>query len=295
MRSGLIKFILVIGASIAVAIFAYFLKTKGILPETYVQPIYAAIILVAGYLATRVITNLIVRLASPAIGATRGKGLVNFFQIVAALVIVLTISAVFQFSLTGFLVGAGFLGIVLGLAAQQVLGNIFAGIAMVFSKPFELGDRVTLINSSYSIISSTYDHESMWNGYTGVVKDIGIFYTHVELDDGTPSVFPNSVVVGSLVINHSKVAAHSVRVRMNLDKRISFNEFRTQLLTAIRQGESEQIFPDRSNVEIIAVGASTYQVVITVWAKDAFDEPIKTSVIQQALEVEKKLSPQEKT
>jgi small-conductance mechanosensitive channel len=290
MREGLVEFVLVIGASVAVGIFTYILRTKGMLPEIYVQPIYAAIILVGGYVGTRVITTLIGKIASPAFGATRGKELTNFFEITAALLIILAISAIFQFSLTGFLVGAGFLGIVLGLAAQQVLGNIFAGISMVFSKPFELGDRITLINSSYSIVSSTYDHESGLNGYTGVVKDIGIFYTRVQLDDGSPSVFPNAVVVGSLVVNHSKVVSKNVRVRMNLDKGISFDEFRGKLLTMLRQEESGLLVPDRTTIDVIGVGTTTYQIVISVWAKDSFEDPIKTTVIQQALEVEKTFS-----
>jgi small-conductance mechanosensitive channel len=290
MREGLIEFILVIGASAAVAILAYVLKTKGMLPEVYVEPIYAGIILVGGYVGTRVITTLIGKIATPAVGATRGKGLVNFFEIVAGILIVLAIAAIFQFSLTGFLVVSGFTGIVLGLAAQQVLGNIFAGIAMVFAKPFELGDRVTLINSSYSIISPTYDHESMWNGYTGVVKDIGIFYTKIQLDDGTPSIFPNAVVVGSLVVNHSKLISKNVRIRMSLDKSISFEDFRSQLLNSLREEGNGEIVPDRSSIEVIAVGTTTYQVVISVWGKSEFDESIKTLVIQHALGVEKKLS-----
>jgi len=66
----------------------------------------------------------------------------------------------------GLLVGAGFLGIVVGMAARQTLGAILAGFVLMFSRPFEVGDWVEI-----------GDHE-------GTVTEISIMSTRLRSFDG---------------------------------------------------------------------------------------------------------------
>jgi Small-conductance mechanosensitive channel len=42
------------------------------------------------------------------------------------------------------LAAGGFAGLVLGLASQDVLSNIFGGIMLLISRPYKIGDRITL-------------------------------------------------------------------------------------------------------------------------------------------------------
>ncbi|MCB0689948.1 MAG: mechanosensitive ion channel, partial [Saprospiraceae bacterium] len=46
------------------------------------------------------------------------------------------------------LAGAGILSVVIGLAAQQSLGNLFSGIMIVIFRPFRINDRITIQNIS---------------------------------------------------------------------------------------------------------------------------------------------------
>ncbi len=166
------------------------------IPLDYLEPIYAIIIIITVYVWIQIGTAIIEKVFEPTIGITRAHGLKNLFYVVAAIIIVVVISAVFNYNLSGILIGAGFAGIVLGLAAQQVLGNIFAGLSLLASRPFEIGDRITLVTASYSLMGETYSHEALLNGFTGTVTDVTIFFTKMDLDNGIPAVFPNSVVVG---------------------------------------------------------------------------------------------------
>src|SRR5207253_5017717 len=78
---------------------------------------------------------------------------------------------------------------------------------------------------------SLYHYTTLFrsNGFTGIVQDVGIFLTHVLLDAGTPAVFPNSVIISSLIINHSRVIWRVVRVRIDLDKvKMNFSRFRSR-------------------------------------------------------------------
>lgn len=287
MRSRLIEFILVLIASSAVALLASYLANRKLVPESYVLPIYAIIVLVGGYLAIRIVDGIIERVVEPTLGTTRTKGVRNLFQVLAAILLVVFVFAMFGVNLTAALIGAGFLGIVLGLAAQQVLGNAFAGLSMLVSKPFEIGDRVTIATSSYGLTGSTYAHETQPSGFTGVVQDLGIFFTHVLLDNGTPAIFPNSVIIGALILKHSKDTLRAVRVRMDIDKRVDYDKFKSEFLDS--QASFDIIDAEKSSVEIVDVGATTYQVVITVWTRSESDEPVRTLVIREGLKVQREL------
>ena len=203
-RIDIAGFIAVIAACSAVAFFVSEMGNEKVIPSEYLTPIYAIIIVVGGYVWILIVNEVIEKIVEPSIGVTKAHGIKNIFYIVAAIILVVIISALFNFNLTGVLVGAGFAGIVLGLAAQQVLGNIFGGLSLLASRPFEIGDRITIVTATYSLLGETYSHEPMLNGFTGVVTDITIFFTKMDLDDGTPAVFPNSVVVGSMAVNHSQ-------------------------------------------------------------------------------------------
>lgn len=144
-----------------------------------------------------------------------------------------------------------------------------------------------LATASYGLTGSTYSHESETSGFTGVVQDVGIFFTRVLLDNGIPAIFPNSVVIGALILNYSKVTLRTVRVRMDLDKRKDYDKFRARLIESLKKYDI--IDGERSSVEIVDVGATTYQVVIAVWTKSVFDEPIKTLMIREGMKVQEEL------
>jgi len=71
---------------------------------------------------------------------------------------------------------------------------------------------------------------------------------------------------------------------MDLDKRLDFNAFKSKFLESMKKYDI--IDSEKSNVETVDVGISTYQIVMIVWAKSAFEEPIKTIMIQDALKIQ---------
>jgi small-conductance mechanosensitive channel len=260
--------------------------------KPYIDVIYAGIIIVAGYLVIRILTSVITRFGESTLGTTRTTGIRNFIQIVLVLVILAVISGLFGLNIYVILAGAGFGAIVLGLAAQQVLGNIFAGISLIISRPFDVGDRVTMTMSQYSLIGPSYSHEALVPGYTGVVVDIGIFYTSMLLDDGAPTVLPNSAVIGAMVFNHTKAQDRAVKVRIDVDKGIAFNKFRDETLSRLRAlGYGNKMDLEKMNFEITDLGPDTYQVSILIWTTEKFDEVVKTLLFPVVIEVQRDLAP----
>jgi len=88
---------------------------------------------------------------------------------------------------TALLTGAGIASIVIGLAAQNTLGNLVAGISLLLYRPFYMGDRVQ--------ISAPTGLE------TGDVESLTLGYTVLKTFDNRRVVVPNSVMASQISIN----------------------------------------------------------------------------------------------
>jgi small-conductance mechanosensitive channel len=86
---------------------------------------------------------------------------------------------------TGILASSAVLGLVVGFAARQSLGNMVAGVSLAVTQPFRIGDRVTFEDT------------------TGRVDDITLTYTYLDPGDGRLVVIPNESIVSGTVFNHS--------------------------------------------------------------------------------------------
>jgi small-conductance mechanosensitive channel len=114
-------------------------------------------------------------------------------------VIGLAVLTLWDVNLEGLLVGAGFLGIVVGFAARQTLGSLLAGFVLMFSRPFTIGDWVRV-----------GDQE-------GIVTDITIFNTRLENFDGEFVVIPNDTVSNQAITNRSQKGLLRLRVDVGID------------------------------------------------------------------------------
>ncbi len=72
--------------------------------------------------------------------------------------------------------------IVIGFASQNVLGNLISGLYLAITRPFRIGDRVTLF------------------GNTGIVFDIGLLYSRLRTDEGDIILAPNLSMVSTTII-----------------------------------------------------------------------------------------------
>lgn len=91
---------------------------------------------------------------------------------------------------TALLAGASVVSVVVGLAAQDTLGNLIAGLSLVLSRTVRVGDSVRLY-SPVGAISAT-------------VKVISLGATVLVDDDGNDVVVPNNVMMGSAVLRVAK-------------------------------------------------------------------------------------------
>lgn len=75
--------------------------------------------------------------------------LINILTLILTIVLVaLVLTEVFQVRLSSVLATSAVLSIVLGLALQETLGNLFAGVALQFDKPYNIGDWIEVDSGS---------------------------------------------------------------------------------------------------------------------------------------------------
>jgi len=96
-------------------------------------------------------------------------------------------------------VGGAFTAVVVGLAAQQTLGNLIAGTVLLSARPFRVGERVRLQAGGLA------------GQAEGVVSSLGLLYTTLARGEDRIMV-PNSVVLGAAIVPLREPQAIDVRV-----------------------------------------------------------------------------------
>ncbi len=85
----------------------------------------------------------------------------------------------------GLLASTAVLGVIVGFASQQTLGNFVAGLLIAISQPIRLGDRVR------------------YAGTDGVIEEIGLTYTVIRTPDQQRLIVPNSKLSVDPILNAS--------------------------------------------------------------------------------------------
>lgn len=100
-------------------------------------------------------------------------------------VLVITLD-LFAVPVDQLVLGGALTSVFVGIAAQQALGNLFAGLVLQFARPFRVGDLVRLRAGA---LGGTLD---------GTVTDIGITYVRLDTGGSVMSI-PNSQVLNAVV------------------------------------------------------------------------------------------------
>ncbi|SNZ04239.1 Small-conductance mechanosensitive channel [Natronoarchaeum philippinense] len=161
------------------------------------------IIVVGGYVLTSAIRRLLDDLIGNSDAVTEHQREVTFrlSQLVVWILAVITVLGVWQVNLEGLLIGAGFLGIVVGMAARQTLGALLAGFVLMLSRPFEIGDWI----------------EIGPDGQEGIVKDITMMNTRIQTFDGEYVMVPNDVIGSQSLTNRSRKGRLRLEIEVGVD------------------------------------------------------------------------------
>ena len=144
----------------------------------------AVIILIAGYFVSRSISQWVTRfLIRKDIDPTLSQliGSVSYFSILFCFVVIAL--GKFGISITPFVAALGAFTLGAGLAIQGIVGNYGAGLSIIFTRPFVVGNTLTV------------------QGFSGVVEEIRLAYTVLLKEDGQKLTIPNREIIGQILEN----------------------------------------------------------------------------------------------
>jgi len=205
-----LKLVLIGIVSVTLYYFAkLFLPLFGVvLDAEQLNLVKALIIVVAGSIAINIVGNAIIVYLRDRV-KEKAYAVGNVVKVIGILAVLLFAMSISRLGAELALLGGAVTGLVLGLALQPVLGNLFAGIIILTTRFVEVGDTVRIVASQipYQVASlpvyKYFSPDYVAPGYKGRVVEIGLIYTTLILDTGYELRVPNMVLLSSGVVDYT--------------------------------------------------------------------------------------------
>lgn len=160
--------------------------------------------------------------------------------------------------------GLGVAGAGIALAMQGVLGNVVAGLSIIFSKPFRVGEYISIV------------------GEEGMVDDVSLFTTRLSHPDRSYVVIPNRKIVGEVLHNYGKIRQLDVTVGVAYDTDIN------RALSTLREilAANRRVLQEPQPViRTTLLGDSAVNIAVQPWVAVPDYGPARGEINQAILEV----------
>jgi small conductance mechanosensitive channel len=176
------------------------------------QVLGALVIVVAGVIIARWAGNMVGRkLAKTTLEPPVRTLAVRAVRLVVILFTILVALDKFGFQIAPLVAGIGVAGLGIGFALQGVLSNLVAGLSIIITKPFRVGEHVAMV------------------GVRGDVSQIELFSTTLLHPDRSRVIIPNRKIVGEILHNYGRIRQLDVTVRIGARSNL------TDVLAAARE------------------------------------------------------------
>ena len=139
------------------------------------------------------------------------------------------------------------LGVAVGLALQGSLSNGAAGLVILLTRPYKLGDFIECSEGS------------------GTVEDIKLFHTTLTKTDNVVIIIPNSQMISSAVKNYSINSTRRLEETFSISYENDFNKAKDIILKCIEETGYALDNPAKPFVSVSAHSASSIDIVTRVW------------------------------
>ena len=197
------------------------------------QLVGAVLILIIGLMVAKRIAKSVQKLCeSKGMDVTLSRFIGNVVKIIIIFMVALICLGKIGISVTPFLAAIGALSLGAGLALQGLLSNYAAGLNIILTRPFVVGDTIQV------------------QGVSGLVKDILLAYTIIVTEDDVTITIPNKHIVGEILHNSNHVSLLELSVGVSYDSDL---EVVTKVLS-----DAVANHPDASDFKKAIVGISRF-------------------------------------
>jgi small-conductance mechanosensitive channel len=169
------------------------------------------------------------------------KNFSNLLYVLGFLVVGFIVLRIWDIDASFILQSSVLLGLILGLALQPVLSNLFAGIIILSTRYVEVGKHIRIISSQipYGLTSwPAYKFLSVEKadlGYKGSIKKVTLFYSIFQSDEGREIKIPNSILLNSLILEaEEENLIVSIRVEFPLRLKVSLEKLEDEIRKVLK-------------------------------------------------------------
>ena len=182
-KQKLLKKIIILGIILTISLVISTLLLKPLIPTEYLVYFQVIQVAIIGYFIMDVISDTAYNIVTAAKQSNQSaKSIRSIIRILSAIVMIAILASyVSQNPAIAASIGA-VTGIVVGFAAQNLIGNMIAGMSIAITRPFKIGDKITIF------------------GNTGTVTDIGLLYCVLLMKDGDIVRAPSSLLLTTSII-----------------------------------------------------------------------------------------------
>lgn len=217
----------------------------------------------------------------------REKNMISFiFLIFSYLILIIIILNILHINITNVLLGGAFLGVILGIAAQSTLANLFGGIILLLFRQFDIGEKVKITTWQFSFLLPSYPNKFFSNdlilpGLIGTIDNIGIFYSSFIGDDGIPFKIPNSIMIQAAVQKLNAIKHLRIQIKYEVKKEISFLKIKEIIDKIIKNANIKN---DGYEIYINDTTLTTYIVVLRIQSLNKNEDEVKSIILEKLLE-----------
>jgi len=159
--------------------------------------------------------------------------------------------------------GIGVIGVGISLATQGVLSNIVAGLTIIFTKPFRVGEYVAMLNVE------------------GQVAAIELFTTTLTHHDRSRVVVPNRKIVGEILHNYGTMR------QLNLSVGVAYSTNLTETIAVVRRllDQNPRVLKEpKPDVGINTLADSSINISVRPWVAVPDYNPAQAEIYQAIID-----------
>ena len=204
-------------------------------------------VIVIGYASVKIIIKLIKKvLIKTSIDHTAITFILSFLRVILYVIVVITALSTIGVNVASLITAVGAAALTAGLALQDTLGNLASGMIILLSKPFIAGDILE------------------FEGITGKVENIKVFFTTIHTLDNKIVTIPNSRLTTNNVINCTKVDKRRVDLKYSISYDDDISKVKALIYTLI--SENDKVLNDPEPTVYVGKHLdSGIEIVVMLW------------------------------
>ena len=210
----------------------------------------ALVVLVGGYVLMRLAVALITEAVkrNPKVDRTLAHFVKAVLKTGGWLVLGVVVLGVLGVNVAALMGGLAVGGFIVGFALKDTLGNLAAGAMLLFYRPFDIGDTVSIASSEGEVVS------------------LGMSLTVLRAADGRLISIPNGTILDDAIVNHTRAPTRRADVKVGIGYKDDIDAAVRSILKAL--ADDPRVLRDpEAGVRITSLGESSVDLQVRPWVK----------------------------